>query len=209
MLSHTTATGTPAHRSSKRTHREALWFPPPPSASLTKDRHRGNRADATGVVISPIIHLRVGQGRRWIKACAASTGSIRTRSKSLPDSFTAMSRARCRGILGPGMINFNFMVATNFHMRERWRAQFRWETFNTFNTPNSTCPTSLGGGSLGVVTSGRPPHPVVRLEAILLKLFTARPRPSRTPPVRSNTPAAQTGTADPPRPSPPRFAPHS
>ena len=52
------------------------------------------------------------------------------------------------------MVNFDSMVAKNFHVRERWRAQFRWETFNAFKTPQFDLQNqSLGGGSFGVVTS--------------------------------------------------------
>jgi hypothetical protein len=57
------------------------------------------------------------------------------------------------GLLGPGIINFDSLVAKNFTVRERWRAQFRWETFNTFNTPQFDLPNqTLGGGGFGVVT---------------------------------------------------------
>lgn len=58
------------------------------------------------------------------------------------------------GILGPGNVNFDSLVAKNFYVGERWRAQFRWETFNTFNTPEFDLPNqTLGGGGFGVVTS--------------------------------------------------------
>jgi hypothetical protein len=58
------------------------------------------------------------------------------------------------GVLGPGLINFDSMVAKNFTYGERWRLQFRWETFNTFNTPQFDGPNqSLGGGGFGIVTS--------------------------------------------------------
>ena len=37
---------------------------------------------------------------------------------------------------------------------ERFRLQFRWEVFNTFNTPQWGTPTNtVGGGNFGVITS--------------------------------------------------------
>ncbi|MSV28483.1 MAG: hypothetical protein EXQ52_07035 [Bryobacterales bacterium] len=58
------------------------------------------------------------------------------------------------GLRGPGIINFDSLLAKNFTVGDRWRAQFRWETFNTFNTPQFDLPNqTLGAGALGVVTS--------------------------------------------------------
>ena len=52
------------------------------------------------------------------------------------------------------MINFDWLLAKNFTVGERWRAQFRWEMFNMTNTPNWALPNdSLGGASFGVITS--------------------------------------------------------
>jgi hypothetical protein len=46
------------------------------------------------------------------------------------------------------------MLAKNFSLAERWRVQFRWETFNTFNTPQFGQPTqNFGGADFGLVTS--------------------------------------------------------
>jgi len=57
------------------------------------------------------------------------------------------------GILGPGSINFDTLVAKNFAFNERWKLQIRWESFNSFNTPEFDLPNqTLGGGGFGVVT---------------------------------------------------------
>jgi len=57
------------------------------------------------------------------------------------------------GILGPGSINFDTLLAKNFQITERWRAQLRWEAFNALNTPEFDLPNqSLGGGGFGLVT---------------------------------------------------------
>src|SRR5262249_11341252 len=57
-------------------------------------------------------------------------------------------------VLGPGILNFDSLLAKNFVVRERFRAQLRWETFNTFNTPQFDLPNqTLGGGGFGTVTS--------------------------------------------------------
>jgi hypothetical protein len=71
-----------------------------------------------------------------------------------PPRFTHGNVSRTiPGVLGPGYIGFDSMVARNFQFNERWRAQFRWESFNTFNTPEMDLPNqSLGGGGFGLVT---------------------------------------------------------
>jgi hypothetical protein len=77
----------------------------------------------------------------------------------VPARFTHGNVSRTvPGVLGPGIVNFDSLVAKNFEFLERFRAQFRWESFNTFNTPQFDLPNqTVGGGALGVVTgaSGR------------------------------------------------------
>jgi hypothetical protein len=72
-----------------------------------------------------------------------------------PAAFTFGNSSRTLpGVLGPPLINFDSLVAKNFRVRERWRAQFRWEMFNMTNTPNWGAPNdAVGGGSFGVITS--------------------------------------------------------
>lgn len=86
-----------------------------------------------------------------------------------PDAFATPQRfTHCNvsrivpGLLGPGIVSFDSLLAKNFVFWERFRLQYRWETFNTFNTPQFDSPNQvLGGGSSGVVTSagGRPIMP--------------------------------------------------
>ncbi|MEO8026845.1 MAG: TonB-dependent receptor, partial [Bryobacteraceae bacterium] len=48
-----------------------------------------------------------------------------------------------RNILrGPAALNTDFSLFKNFKIRERMNLQFRWETFNLFNTPQYNQPGS-------------------------------------------------------------------
>lgn len=60
-----------------------------------------------------------------------------------------------RSILtGPGTAIWNTVLAKNFYIRERARAQFRWEMFNAFNRANfNNGNTNINSGSFGLVTS--------------------------------------------------------
>jgi len=83
------------------------------------------------------------RGIQWMNPAAFAT--------PLPFTLGNVSRT-VPGILGPGSVTFDSMVAKNFSIGERWRAQFRWELFNTFNTPQFGLPNQdLGGGSFGNV----------------------------------------------------------
>ena len=58
------------------------------------------------------------------------------------------------GVRTPGLISFDSLLAKNFQIRERWRAQFRWELFNMCNTPQFARPAdTFGAGNFGIVTS--------------------------------------------------------
>ncbi|MCI0625345.1 MAG: TonB-dependent receptor, partial [Acidobacteria bacterium] len=53
-----------------------------------------------------------------------------------------------------GINNFDFSLAKNFLLRERFRVQFRGEFFNAFNTPQFGLPTpSVTSSTFGVVSS--------------------------------------------------------
>ena len=54
------------------------------------------------------------------------------------------------GVYGPGTVNFDTMLGKNVHFGDRWRAQFRWEMFDTFNTPQFGLPSPALGGSASV-----------------------------------------------------------
>jgi hypothetical protein len=113
----------------------------------------GDQADGKNlrpdIVGNPNVAVRRGEpaeirGIYWFNPDAFRT----------PARFTHGSVSRTvPGILGPGSVNFDSLVAKNFQLAEHWRMQFRWETFNTFNTPEFNLPNqSFGGGGFGLVT---------------------------------------------------------
>ena len=48
---------------------------------------------------------------------------------------------------GPGYWNFDLAAQKNFQITERFRLQFRAETFNTLNHPSFQNPSSVSSGS--------------------------------------------------------------
>jgi hypothetical protein len=88
------------------------------------------------------------RGLQWLEASAFS----------VPGQFTYGNAARTLpGVTGPGQVTFDSMLAKNFSFSERWRAQFRWEMFDMFNSPLFNQPgNSLGSASFGQVTSASP-----------------------------------------------------
>lgn len=91
---------------------------------------------------SPATGIR---GIQWLNPAAFQT----------PDRYTFGNAARTLpGVRGPGYVSFDAMLAKNFTIGERWRAQFRWEAFNALNSPEFANPNDqLGGGGFGIVTS--------------------------------------------------------
>lgn len=85
------------------------------------------------------------RGLQWLNPAAFA----------VPARFRYGSGARTLPqVLGPGLVNFDSMLAKNFQFRERYRMQFRWEVFNAANTPYFELPQqSLGAGGFGLVTS--------------------------------------------------------
>jgi len=62
------------------------------------------------------------------------------------------------GLIGPKYNNLDFALLKNFSLSERFKLQFRFETFNTFNhanfsTPNSTANTATNGQITSTVGS--------------------------------------------------------
>jgi hypothetical protein len=71
-----------------------------------------------------------------------------------PARYTHGNAARTL-MLGPGLINFDTSISKSFRFRERFRLQFRWEAFNTFNTPSFDLPNSnMGSGGFGIAGAG-------------------------------------------------------
>jgi hypothetical protein len=80
---------------------------------------------------------------------------------AMPAKYTYGSEARTiPGLLTPGIVNFDIMVGKNFRFMERFRAQFRWEMLDAFNTPAfdniGRWPSpgqNLGASNFGLVTA--------------------------------------------------------
>jgi hypothetical protein len=74
-----------------------------------------------------------------------------------PAPFTLGNAGRkVPGTLGPGTPHiFNIALAKNIDITEGFRAQLRWETFNSFNTPEFNNPRDqVGQSGFGVVNAG-------------------------------------------------------
>jgi hypothetical protein len=66
---------------------------------------------------------------------------------------------RFNGIRGPIQARWDFGMIKNFAITERWRLQFRAETFNAANYPNLANPnTTVTSGAFGTITSQDPPR---------------------------------------------------
>ena len=66
-----------------------------------------------------------------------------------PPRFTYGNAGRTV-MLGPGLFNFDLGVMKNIPIGERYRLQFRWESFNASNTPKFGLPGfTLGAGGFG------------------------------------------------------------
>jgi hypothetical protein len=66
---------------------------------------------------------------------------------------------RFNGIRGPIQDRLDFGLIKNFAITERWRLQFRAETFNALNFSNLSNPnTTVTSGAFGTITSSDPPR---------------------------------------------------
>jgi hypothetical protein len=73
---------------------------------------------------------------------------------SIAPALTYGSVSRTISERGPGIFNWDMSLFKNFTLYERFRAQFRFEALNAFNTPMFRSPnTSFGSGSFGQVLS--------------------------------------------------------
>jgi hypothetical protein len=74
---------------------------------------------------------------------------------TLPALYTYGNTPR-NFLRGPGYVNVDWSLFKNFVLTERFRLQFRWETFNILNHPNFSNPNSTfvpGSTSFGNITS--------------------------------------------------------
>jgi hypothetical protein len=98
------------------------------------------RPNTTGVSPTPS-NQNIGN---WINPAAFSTAP----------ALTYGSVSRTISERGPGIFNWDMSLFKNFTLYERFRAQFRFEALNAFNTPMFRSPnTSFGSGSFGQVLS--------------------------------------------------------
>jgi hypothetical protein len=80
----------------------------------------------------------------WLNPAAFSTAG----------ALTYGNAARTIPVKGPGMINWDISIFKNFMIYERFRAQFRAEALNAFNTPYFRSPNgAFGSGSFGQVNT--------------------------------------------------------
>ncbi len=75
-----------------------------------------------------------------------------------------------RGVIrGPGFIDLDFSVTRDFHLNERFRLQFRAESFNLMNHPNFGVPnTAIGNPLVGTISTTINPE---RQNQFALKLY--------------------------------------
>ncbi|MEX2262559.1 MAG: hypothetical protein WD696_11445 [Bryobacteraceae bacterium] len=73
-------------------------------------------------------------------------------------------------ISAPGLVNFDLMLAKNFHFTERVRLDFRAEAFNLMNTPAFNFPGGTIGTSQFAVISSTLPGTDARQIQFALKL---------------------------------------
>ncbi len=73
-----------------------------------------------------------------------------------PAQFT-IGNERRNILIGPGLQNWDLILAKQFRIAERHEFQFRSEFFNAFNHPQFEQPgATLGTGSFGIISSARP-----------------------------------------------------
>lgn len=81
-------------------------------------------------------------------------GYINPAAFSTSTVLTFGDAPRTLSLRGPGQANWDMSLYKNVLIRDRVNAQFRAETFNTFNTPWFAGPnTSFGSGSFGQITA--------------------------------------------------------
>jgi hypothetical protein len=77
--------------------------------------------------------------------------------QSVPDSAYRYGNSGRNILEGPGSVAINLALSKQFHIGERARAQFRWETFNTTNHTNFQLPAdTLDKANAGTITAANP-----------------------------------------------------
>ncbi|MDX1979378.1 MAG: TonB-dependent receptor [Bryobacteraceae bacterium] len=100
------------------------------------------RPNATG--LSPAVEGALG---------SRLDGYINSAAFSQAAALTFGNTGRTNSYLGPGTSNFDLSLFKTFTIAERWKAQFRAEALNAFNTPLFRGPnTSFGNANFGRIT---------------------------------------------------------
>jgi hypothetical protein len=74
--------------------------------------------------------------------------------QSVPDSAFRYGNSGRNILEGPGSAAINLSLSKQFHIGERIKAQFRWETFNVFNRANFQVPAdTLDKANAGTITA--------------------------------------------------------
>ena len=76
---------------------------------------------------------------------------------AVPDSAYRFGNSGRNILDGPGSVAINLALSKEFQIRERYRAQFRWETFNFTNHTNFGLPNdTLDKANAGTITKANP-----------------------------------------------------
>ena len=118
----------------------------------------GNPANTTG----PVRPDRLGDGRlprdernvdRWFDPAAFA----------VPAPFTYGNSGR-NVLRGPGLVNLDFLIARNFHLKETMRLELRGEFFNLTNTAHFARPdATIGSPQAGTITATASPNRQVQI----------------------------------------------
>jgi hypothetical protein len=92
------------------------------------------------VVAGQDIYAGPHNQQQWLNPAAFTTPPVATQ---IGQSDTAPLGGAPQQARGPGFSNLDSSLFKNFYLTERFRLQFRAETFNTFNTPQFAQPTNL------------------------------------------------------------------
>jgi hypothetical protein len=115
----------------------------------------GDNADGTNLRPNLVGSLDLPNGAKGTPAVGQrGIQWFNTSAFAVPARYTYGNAARTL-MLGPGLVTFDTAISKSFRIRERFRLQFRWESFNAFNTPAFNLPDSgMGSGGFGIAGAG-------------------------------------------------------
>jgi hypothetical protein len=115
----------------------------------------GDDADGTNLRPDIVGSLELPSGQKGTPANGQrGIQWFNTAAFAAPPRYTHGNAARTL-MLGPGLVNFDTAISKSIRFRERFRLQFRWESFNAFNTPAFDLPGSgMGGAGFGIAGAG-------------------------------------------------------